>query len=67
MFEFECAYIVGAWIPVQIASGEEVDMPEQKNGGAVRVLVLGSLYTESCDMTGIQISAMGAILCLNCV
>ena len=39
MFEFECTLIVGAWIPVQIASGEEVGMPEQKNVGAFRVLV----------------------------
>ena len=39
MFEFECAKIVGAWIPVQVASGEDAGMPEQKNGGAVRVLV----------------------------
>ena len=39
MFEFECAYNVGAWIPVQVASSEEAGMPEQKNGGAVRVLV----------------------------
>ena len=31
MFELECARIVG--------SGEEACMPEQKNGGAVRVLV----------------------------
>ena len=39
MFEFEYAYNVGAWIPVQVASSEEAGMPEQKNGGAVRVLV----------------------------
>ena len=39
MFEFECAKIVGAWIPVQVAYGEEAGRPEQKNGGAVRVLV----------------------------
>ena len=39
MFEFECAQIVDAWIPVQVASGEEAGMPEQNNGGAVRVLV----------------------------
>ena len=39
MFEFKCAKIVGAWIPVQVASGEEVGMPEQKNSGAVRVLI----------------------------
>ena len=39
MFEFECALIVGAWIFVQVASSEEAGMPEQKNGGAVHVLV----------------------------
>ena len=39
MLEFECVYFVGAWIPVQVSSGEEASMPEQKNGGAVRVLV----------------------------
>ena len=31
--------IVGAWIPVQVSSSEEAGMPEQKNGGAVCVLV----------------------------
>ena len=36
MFEFECAY---TWLPVQVASSEEAGMPEQNNGGAVRVLV----------------------------
>ena len=30
MLEFECAKIVGAWIPVQVASGEKAGMPEQK-------------------------------------
>ena len=39
MFEFECALIVGAWIFVQVASSEEAGMQEQKNGGAVHVLV----------------------------
>ena len=39
MLKFECAWIVGAWILVQVASGEKAGMPEQKNGGAVLVLV----------------------------
>ena len=39
MLKFECAQIVGARIPVQVASGEEAGMPEQKNDGAVLVLV----------------------------
>ena len=39
MLEFECVQIVGAWIPVQVASGEEAGMPEQKNGGGVLMLV----------------------------
>ena len=30
MFELECAYNVGAWIPVQVVSSEEAGMPEQK-------------------------------------
>ena len=49
MLKFECAKIVGAWIPVQVASGEETGMPVQKNGGAVRVLVF--LKIKLIDIT----------------